>query len=124
MKGYGYPRRAPGSPGGPNRGPARPLARAGAPGPDGFQTGHERAARARRPLYTRKITSLTCVLTACSPVGRSPSRRPARPAAAAHPGLDGFAVRPSRHRAAGPARCRGHRWPGVVPVTGPARHAR
>jgi len=39
MKGYGYPRRAPGSPGGPNRGPARPPARAAAPGPDGFPDG-------------------------------------------------------------------------------------
>jgi len=37
-------------------------------------------SRARRPACTTKITSLTCVLTACSLLGRSPHRRraPAR----------------------------------------------
>jgi len=54
-----------------------------------------RPPRARRPPRTTKITSLTCVLTACSLLGRSPPRRPALPATALG----------SR-----PGRCGGRRW--------------
>lgn len=106
MKGYGYPRRAPGSPGGPDRGPARPLARAGAPGPDGFPGG----PREGRPLPLAAVYAQDHL-----PDVRSDRMLTRGPVAvlAAGPGRRGSPSGPGRVRGAPvPAPGRG---PGAVP---------
>jgi hypothetical protein len=123
MKGYGYPRRAPGFPGGPNRARPDPSRGPVRPGQTGSQTGHERAAP-RPPAAVYAQDHLPDVRS-----DRMLTRGPVA-VPAAGPGRRGSPSGPGWVRGT-PVPAPGGR-PGAVPraqlarrraVTGPARHA-
>jgi len=113
MKGYGYPRRPPGSPGGPNRGPARPPAQAGTPGPDGFPDGPRegRPAPAGRCIRARSPPWRAFWPHAHPWAGRRPGGRPGPPRQPIRAGTGSRCTRPGTGQQA---------RRGVTGIAGPA----